>query len=477
MSAEIDVPADAEPPPLRPRMQRRPRSTGRGAGPRTASLWGLAAMLGSLATAGFYAFQIARDPDDFLQGALYAAIAVLVSMPVIRRLAASEPDFDLGSIAILGLVLRLVGAVFRFRDAVDAGVYHEFGVKLAARFRRFEFAVDTGQRIPGTGFIRYLAGLAEVLTFDDMFATYMVWVLFAFFGSVLLYLAFVRGVEGGDRQRYAALLFLWPSLVFWPSSIGKEGWMVFGIGIAVFGAELFFSGRAVRGLSLLGLGVLACTMVRPHIGIMLVVAFAVALVVGTGERSGRVRGGAKLVAMGLLVLGGAVLAQRAADFFKVDALGTENVTNVLAGTSDQTQQGGAAFTPAIVRSPADYPRAFMTVVFRPFLTEARALNDRIAALEGTVLILLFIVSARRLRQLPTKIGRQPLVVFAATYLLIFVFAFSAIGNFGILARQRVQVLPLLLMLVCLPPVAPRTGARTADERARRRAAVPRGGPT
>ena len=36
------------------------------------------------------------------------------------------------------------------------------------------------------------------------------------------------------------------------------------------------------------------------------------------------------------------------------------------------------------------------------------------------------------------------------YSLLFSYAFSAIGNFGILSRERVQLYPLLVVLVCIP---------------------------
>ena len=41
-------------------------------------------------------------------------------------------------------------------------------------------------------------------------------------------------------------------------------------------------------------------------------------------------------------------------------------------------------------------------------------------------------------------------MFALIYTLVFVYAFSTIGNFGILVRQRVQVYPLFLVLLALP---------------------------
>ena len=42
---------------------------------------------------------------------------------------------------------------------------------------------------------------------------------------------------------------------------------------------------------------------------------------------------------------------------------------------------------------------------------------------------------------------------------IFVFLFSALGNFGILTRQRTMMTPLLLVLIALPTAYERVRAR------------------
>ena len=54
-------------------------------------------------------------------------------------------------------------------------------------------------------------------------------------------------------------------------------------------------------------------------------------------------------------------------------------------------------------------------------------------------------------------------MFAAAYVLLFAFAFASINNFGILARQRVQMFPLMLVLLALPPRPPRA-AKGQSER-------------
>ena len=42
------------------------------------------------------------------------------------------------------------------------------------------------------------------------------------------------------------------------------------------------------------------------------------------------------------------------------------------------------------------------------------------------------------------------MTFAVVYIGCFIWAFSGFGNFGILARQRVLMLPFFLVLLALP---------------------------
>jgi hypothetical protein len=67
-----------------------------------------------------------------------------------------------------------------------------------------------------------------------------------------------------------------------------------------------------------------------------------------------------------------------------------------------------------------------------------------------LLLGLTVASGRRLRRLPRALWENPYVSYAFVYSALFVLAFSNFANFGILARQRVQLLPLFLVLLAMP---------------------------
>ena len=121
--------------------------------------------------------------------------------------------------------------------------------------------------------MRYFTGLVEVLTLEDEFATFVVFSLLGFAGLLLFVLAFRVALPNVDTKRYALLLLFWPSLVYWPSSIGKESLMLLCLGLVAFGAARVLQGRA-HGLLIAAFGLLGSGLIRPHVSLIAVTAKA-----------------------------------------------------------------------------------------------------------------------------------------------------------------------------------------------------------
>lgn len=130
--------------------------------------------------------------------------------------------------------------------------------------------------------------------------------------------------------------------------------------------------------------------------------------------------------------------------------GAGSVTGVLDTASNITAQGGSEFEATEVTSITDLPMATISVLFRPFLWEATSAVKAIAGLETTLLLALTLASWTRLRNLPRELRSSRYVVYVAVFALISIVGFSRVGNEGILARQRTQFLPAVLVLLCLP---------------------------
>lgn len=154
-----------------------------------------------------------------------------------------------------------------------------------------------------------------------------------------------------------------------------------------------------------------------------------------------------LVAMVLLAV---VASSQTTRFFSEEAGEATSSTEALQLTVERTQQGGSAFEPIVVTNPSQIPAATVSVLFRPYLWEASSPATVISAAEGAAVALIILFSWRRLLRWPGSAWRRPILIYALSYLLMFVVAFSSIGNAGILARQRVQLLPLLFLALAVP---------------------------
>ena len=70
-----------------------------------------------------------------------------------------------------------------------------------------------------------------------------------------------------------------------------------------------------------------------------------------------------------------------------------------------------------------------------------------------ILLALVVASWKRLASIPRQLRSNPYVMLAVAYILMFVFAFGTIANFGILARERSQLMPFVFVLLAVPIAA------------------------
>lgn len=439
----------------------RAASTG-GAGTAT-SPWravaGAAALLGGGLYAVGFVIGIATDSWNVLGALVVVPILTVLTIPLARRLARTERQPDLASIVMVAFAVKLIGALARYYVAfvaysgsADATAYDRYGRMLAPAFRRGDFSADLG-KFPGTGFIRVLTGAVYAVVGTSRLGGFFVFSWIGFLGLLLFWRAFRIGVPGGDGRRYLFLVLFLPSLVFWPASIGKEAWMILALGICAYGAALVFgrSRSGVGGLIVL-VGLVAVGVVRPQLGLIVLAGLVFGAACNVARRRSVLAPVGWIITGSVLIVVGLVVVAQAQSFLGVKNLTQESVNQAITGVVGQTSQGGSEFKPVVVRTPLDVPAATVTVLFRPFPFEAHSVFVAGTSLEGLLLLGLCIASWRRLRAIPRLLRASPYVAYSLAYVFAFIFAFSSFGNFGILARERSQVLPMLLVLLAVPAV-------------------------
>jgi hypothetical protein len=404
-------------------------------------------------------------------GALFIGpILVLISLPALARQARRERDRRLFWILVLALVLKLLGGVARnyvgeevYAGVADASGYHGDGVAISANFRAgiFETGLDSLTR---TDFISFFTGLVYTFTGASQWTGFLVYSWLGFWGLFLFYRAFTIAVPDGRRRLYASLVFFLPSLLYWPSSIGKEAWMMFSLGIAAFGIARILTGRMWNGLAITGLGLWLGGIVRLHVAGMIAVAFAFAYIVRKPEGEARRRGVvARVLSIAAVVAMTVVVVLQAEQSLRSTGIDTRRgITRALTNVAERTDTGDSSFQPSVLRSPARAPEAFVTVLFRPLPHEAHNAQALIASVETFLLFIFCILRWRWIWAALTSFRRRPYVAMALAYTGVFILGFSSFANLGLLARQRVQLLPLFLVLLCVP--SSRGRDRSGDRR-------------
>ncbi|MGH9018595.1 MAG: hypothetical protein ACRDY1_12670, partial [Acidimicrobiales bacterium] len=100
--------------------------------------------------------------------------------------------------------------------------------------------------------------------------------------------------------------------------------------------------------------------------------------------------------------------------------------------------------------PLLFPRDIYTVLFDPLPITARSITQVLASGENTVILIFFLTSLRRLR-LIFRVGRErPFVILCMVYSVAFIYSFAALGNLGLITRERTVLFPFLLVLLAVP---------------------------
>ena len=377
-------------------------------------------------------------------------VPFLFLLNLLLALAAARHDPFLRWALPVALLLKLVAAgvyvwmVFHVYDtSADMVTYWNRGEILANDFLRNGHWTVL-HPVWSNNFIYMLTGAIFTVTTVSLPSAAVIYALAAFWGQYLFYRAFVLVFPEGDRKLAALLLFFLPSIVFWTSSIGKDAAILLFLGVAAYGFARLQRRVSPGAFLVLLLGLGGVVLVRPHIAAMLGFAFLLPYLVGKNLHgiSGTV---GKILGIPL-VLGSTVwLARQAQSFLKMETL--SQAGSILQKVAEGNQTGGSAI--AVSGSMAYRLVNVPFLFFRPWPWEVHSLQAVMAALEGLMLLVIFVSRRRNLYAAVREWRSQPFVLFVLLFALQFSVVMSlAITNYGLLTRERVMLLPFALMLFC-----------------------------
>jgi hypothetical protein len=418
---------------------------------------------------------LASGSFNLLGFVIQLPLLTLITIPIARRIARYDRDQSQFWFVMAAFSAKMLGALARYYftyiayvSVGDAEEYDAFGRYLVPFYRSFDFSPDVGQ-VPGTGFLKAVTGILYSIVGSSKLGGFMVFSWLGFIGLLLCWRAFKRAVPTGDARRYGLLVLFLPSLLYWSSALGKDAWSVMGLGICSYGVARVMTQKRPSGLLILVVGLAAVVMVRPHVALTVGSGLVLAALLYKPSKTSPLNPIVRVLTFAILLVLMLVLISQTEKFLGVESLNQETVNSSLANAEGRTIEAGSAFTPVTVNTPLDMPYATITVLFRPFPWESHNGQTILTAAESVFLVVLSVRGWRRLRSIPGSLRREPYTAYSLGIMLTFVFAFSSFSNFGILARQRCQVMPFFLVLICLAqykrkdPARP-TGTEPGDMR-------------
>lgn len=344
-----------------------------------------------------------------------------------------------GSMGFLGLELAGIYSMGGLNR------YHPFGSQIAEAWRHLEIP-DIPFQV-GTTSISYLTGIIYTITSPSVYAGFIVYATLGFLGSYLFYKAFCLAFPDGNNRRYCYLIFFYPSLLFWSSSMGKDAPMFLLLGLfAYMTALLHRRGIRLTYLVLLAMSIVAIQVVRNNMAVVTTLGIAAFGVMSILSRSNwnRITRVGIVILLGIMTL---VLLSYVADRLHIK-LTLSSVLDYIELRQRHTGYGGSAFEPPSPRTIGGLLMAFPTVILRPFPWEAHNIYAMVASLESLLLIILLVRHWRSLCSV-VNVKIDPYIWFLIAYVISFVLVFMTVANFGLMVRQRAQLLPFLFMMASL----------------------------
>jgi len=354
---------------------------------------------------------------------------------------------------VLAIALRILGSLARYEilyrvyDGIgDSRTYYAHGLSFAEKLWDRDLSVlGFGQwfgigRWWGTDFVNNVSGLVISVIGPTMRGEFLVFSMLGFIGLYLAARGILDLIPRPSVVRYAAWIWLWPSLWYWPSSVGKEAIIVFATGLFFFG----YVGRGgrIRWVYYLTGAALAFA-IRPHYAAFLLLVSGLTHWLGSWQRISvrHVLEAGIVVVLALLALSGMNA------LFGIDRADLEGMQEFQAVRAQNTLIGGSSLgsLPSGIRG---LPAAFVNAWVRPFPWEVRGLISLLPMIELWVLWWFIWRKRRPLLSAISHWRENQLLRFALVaivgYTLMIGYTF---GNLGIIARQRTPMFVFVFIIL------------------------------
>lgn len=282
------------------------------------------------------------------------------------------------------------------------------------------------------GFNYFFSGFLKL----GFFANTCVYAFLGYLGLLYFYRIVIEQVPVNSFFLYIKLfpfLFFLPMLHFWSSGIGKDALLFLCIAIFTY-AMLDIPKRFLAAVFALLFAYLA----RPHIGLLLVFAFAIAYLVDNKTTTWR------RIAIGVAMLVvAAVMVPAVLEYVKIDEISVQSISSFSKSKAEALSRSHTGSSIDISSYPL--PVKWFTFLFRPLFFDANDIPMLLASFENLFLLLLFI-KVLSYRPLSTFLEAPFVVKGLVLFLILGVLLLSgSLGNLGIAIRMRNMFLPGMMI--------------------------------
>lgn len=369
------------------------------------------------------------------------------------------------------LALRLVASAgfsawaLASNQAFDPASHFLAGRDFAAMFgdllrgHSFEFLRDTpfwGWEPDSTGHFRSLVGVFISLNGGSFMACTFVIGTFGAIGQLLIF-KYLRERFPGVKEWFLYPLLFHPSLILWSALMTKDAMGIFSLGLLIYNVDKVVQHVRLRNVIGTLIGVQIAIGFRSFILVMVLVFVFAAIwdrkIVGAGVRLVRRSRFVEpsyiiLCAIASVALLVVYLKYYGQDMIEAQQTSTELYADLDAGSNIRNVRLEYSFEGVLA-----LPIGVVNALFRPFIWEARQLNQLVAAIENLVVLGVVFYGWRcYFFRLTVPQRRSLRGVFWGQALMCLVCA-AGVGlycsNLGTISRYRIPLIPELLGGPCL----------------------------
>jgi hypothetical protein len=401
---------------------------------------------------------IGTIPSNPIVVAVLAIVLFTLGRRIIRRIVKAEGgDPWLAKALTACLVVHLLAAPLQiwtvdhlYGGIADFTRYIYRGASMASPFRHFDFSLPPGLGgIVDNGSISIVAAVLFALVGIDQTAAFLIMSFLSFIGITCYYRAFTLTFGGAGNRRYGYLIFFLPSLIFWTADVSKEAIMIFLLGVLTYGcAKVLARQGGIRPWLLIVAACAGSVFIRPNEMLLVLGGFTIAMIFRPSSALAKfepARRTASLVLLSVMV----IVVMFVTVHFLPGLHGSVNLSSI----NKNNQGPGSGFGSSGVtysQSPLYFPKDVFVVLFDPLPFNAHGGGEMFQAFQNTVLIVVLLAGLRSLRILPRAAFARPYLIMCFIYVVSFCYFFASLGNLGLIAREATVMVPLYLVLLCIP---------------------------